>query len=273
MEQHTVCFPQAVFFCAAGRCYEKKRRDCMRKIMVLLMVFLLALPVSAVPVPILMYHHFTWEETGMPDHCSAGAFREHLAALSEAGYTSVTFKDLLAYADGIGELPEKPVLLTADDGYRSVVQIALPLLREYGMTMSAAVVGGRMGAEDGIPHFSMEEAAGTGLELVSHTWNLHGPGGDGVLNADGSLNPHFIADAARMRQMPELCQTVLVYPCGRWSNGSEAVAAAMGYRITVTTEHGIADIRRDEPESLRCLPRICMGDTSGIPFVDTNGQN
>ena len=245
----------------------------MRKILVLLMVFLLGLPVSAVPVPILMYHHFTEEETGLPDHCSTGAFRAHLKALSEAGYTTVTFGDLLAYADGRGELPEKPVLLTADDGYRSVLQIALPLLREYGMTMSAAVVGSRMGAEDGIPHFSMEEAVGSGLELVSHTWDLHGPEGYGVLNADGSLNPHFIADAARMRQMPELCQTVLVYPCGRWSDDSEAVAAAMGYRITVTTEHGIADIRRNEPESLRGLPRICMGDASGIPFPDTNRQN
>ena len=188
---------------------------------------------------------------------SADRFRAHLTTLRDAGYTAVTFADLLAYADGKGELPEKPVLLTADDGYRSVLEVALPILREFGMTMSVAVVGNLMGEEDGIPHFSMEEAAGSGLELVSHTWDLHGPDGNGVLTETGTLSPDFVPDICRMRELAGLNPTVFVYPYGKHSRDSEALLEMMGYRITVTTEYGVADVVKGG--SLMGLPRICVG--------------
>jgi len=226
----------------------------MRKLFVLILTALLSLPVSAVPVPILMYHHFTETETGTPMTTSSDAFRKHLTALQNAGYTTVTFADLLCYTETGEGLPEKPVLLTSDDGYSSVITVALPILREYGMTMSVAVVGSRMGQTEGIPHFSMEEAAGCGLELVSHTWNLHGPDGNGVLTETGTISPEFIPDIRRMKEIPELNSAVFVYPYGKYSRDSEAVLQAMGYRITVTTEEGIAQIRKGG--SLFGLPRI-----------------
>ena len=218
----------------------------MQKLLCFLLIFLLACPVSAAEVPILMYHHFTETDTGLPDRCSAGAFREHLETLTDAGYTSITFRELLDWADGTGELPEKPVILTADDGYRSVLEIALPLLQEYGMTMSAAVVGSRLGASDGIPHFSLAEAAGTGLELVSHTWDMHGAEGHGVLTPHGTMDPRLPADIVRMRQFPEIAGNVFVYPFGKHTTGVDTLLAAFGYRITVTTLPGIADIRRGD---------------------------
>ncbi|MBQ8642939.1 MAG: polysaccharide deacetylase family protein [Clostridia bacterium] len=232
----------------------------MRSLLCIILALWLAVPTPAVSVPILMYHHFTEEFTGLPDHCSAERFRTHLEGLAAAGYTSVTFADLLAYVDGRSGLPDKPVLLTSDDGYRSVVDIAWPILQEFGMQMSVAVVGSRAGKTDGIPHFSLAEAGKTALELVSHTWDLHGAAGNGVLTDQGTADPRLAADTARMRRIPELNQAVFVYPYGKWSEDSEAVLTALGYRITVTTRNGTADIRRDEPDSLRCLPRIIMGD-------------
>ena len=226
----------------------------MRKLFTILLAVLLALPAYAVPVPILMYHHFTEAGTDMPMTTSAAELRAHLTALRDAGYTAVTFADLLTYTETGEGLPEKPVLLTSDDGYSSVLDIALPILREFGMPMSVAVVGSRMGQEDGIPHFSMEEGLASGLELVSHTWALHGSEGNGVLRSDGTLSPDFVSDARRMREMDGLNQAVFVYPYGRHSRDSEAVLAAMGYRITVTTEEGIADVQKGG--SLHGLPRI-----------------
>ncbi|MBQ4606267.1 MAG: polysaccharide deacetylase family protein [Clostridia bacterium] len=226
----------------------------MRKLFLCLLTVLLSLPARAVPVPILMYHHFTETDTGAPMTTSRRTFRSHLTALQEAGYTTVSFADLLTYTETGEGLPEKPVLLTSDDGYSSVIEVALPILREYGMTMSVAVVGSRMGQADGIPHFSPEEAAGCGLELVSHTWALHGADGNGVLTEEGTLSPMFVPDAKQMRTIPELNQTVFVYPYGKYSRDSEAVLQALGYRITVTTEEGIAQVQKGS--SLYGLPRI-----------------
>lgn len=229
----------------------------MKRILIFCMILILALPTEAVSVPVLMYHHFTEETTGLPNHCGADSFRRHLETLAQEGYTAVTFGDLLAYADGLGELPPKPVVLTSDDGYSSVLEIALPILREFGMTMSVAVVGSRLGTKGDIPHFSLTEAAGTGLELVSHTWDLHGMG---VLTEQGELQPELAADTEKMRQIPALEQAVFVYPFGRWSGESETFLRAVGYRITVTTRPGIAQIRQGETDSLFSLPRISMDD-------------
>ncbi len=229
----------------------------MRKFFVFFLLILLTVPVRAVPVPILMYHHFTQSPADTPMTTSADRFRAHLTALQDAGYTAVTFADLLAYAEGTGELPEKPVLLTADDGYRSVLEVALPILREFGMTMSVAVVGSLLGEEEGIPHFSLEEAVGSGLELVSHTWDLHGPDGYGVLTEKSALSPDFVPDICRMRELAGLNQSVFVYPYGKHSRDSEALLEMMGYRITVTTEYGVADVQKGG--SLIGLPRICVG--------------
>jgi len=226
----------------------------MRKLLTVLLIVLLTLPIRAVPVPILMYHHFTETDTGIPMTTTAAAFRRHLTTLQEAGYTTVTFADLLQYTETGEGLPDKPVLLTSDDGYSSVLEIALPILQEYGMTMSVAVVGSRMGQKEGIPHFSLAEAAGTGLELVSHTWNLHDPDGNGVLTERGTLSPAFVSDAWQMRKIPELNSLVFVYPYGKHSRDSEAVLQALGYRITVTTEEGIAQVQKGS--SLYGLPRI-----------------
>lgn len=242
----------------------------MRKLLFFLFALLLALPAAAMDVPILMYHHFTETDTGLPDRCSAEAFRTHLEALTAAGYTSVSFRQLLDWTDGTGTLPEKPVILTSDDGYRSVLDIALPLLQEYGMTMSVAVVGSRLGSADGIPHFSLDDAAGSGLELLSHTWDLHGPTGCGVLTPAGTMDPRLPADIARMRQIPELAADVFVYPYGKFTPDTDALLSAFGYRITVTTRYGIADVRQGKQDTLRLLPRIPMDGNGDLSWIQNS---
>ena len=64
-------------------------------------------------VPILMYHDL--EGDSLP----AAQMEEQIAALAQAGYTSVTLADLRAYVEQGAELPEKPIVITFDDGYLS----------------------------------------------------------------------------------------------------------------------------------------------------------
>ncbi len=230
--------------------------------------------VPTVEVPILMYHHFT-EDTpahSSADLCSADRFREHLVALQGAGYTTITFGDLLAYVEDGIPLPEKPILLTSDDGYTSVLTLALPQLREFGMTMSVGIIGFMVGRDTGLAHFTIGDWAAEmakgwedgaePLELVSHTWNLHNWNDveRGVLTAAGAVSEGLSADAARMQEIPELNQAVFVYPYGKYSEESEGVLEQLGYRVTVTTRYGIASITRGERDCLRALPRIGVHD-------------
>ena len=220
-----------------------------------------------VKVPILMYHNFS--ETARDYTVTAGIFRSHLAALKAEGYTSITFAELIAYEEGINNLPEKPVLLTSDDGYSGVLDVALPVLTEYDMKLSIAVIGAYIGrSEEGsLSHFSLKEVTERDtegrLELVSHSYGLHriAEGMRGAANETMESNIYaeaVSADCAVMREIagdtfPMMTQ-VFVYPFGSYSAESESLLAMEGYKATVTTDEGIAVV--SPGEGLELLPRI-----------------
>lgn len=220
-----------------------------------------------VRLPILMYHNFAEQATDYT--VTAAIFESHLSALKNAGYTAVTFADVIAYADGRNNLPEKPVLLTSDDGYVGVLDVALPLLEAYDMRMSVAVIGEHIGRkEEGtLPHFSLEEATERDtenrIELISHTWGLHKieNGMKGATNESLSETEYvsaLSADCAVMRELAEggfpMLAQVFVYPYGSFTTESETLLAKEGYRATVTTESGVAVLAVGE--GLGLLPRI-----------------
>ena len=85
-------------------------------------------------VPVLLYHHFA-ETAEIDTVVSAQQFRQQMAALRDSGFTAITLEQMLDYVDHGTPLPEKPVLITMDDGYTSNLTIAAPILEEYGVTV------------------------------------------------------------------------------------------------------------------------------------------
>ncbi len=61
-------------------------------------------------------------------------FREQMAYLAENGFTTVDLYDLSRTISNKQELPEKPIILTFDDGYLDIYENAFPILQEYGFT-------------------------------------------------------------------------------------------------------------------------------------------
>ena len=66
---------------------------------------------------------------------------EVFAYLKAHGYTAVTISDLIAYQEGRKELPQKPVMITFDDGYYNNYSYAFPLLKKYDMKAVISVIG------------------------------------------------------------------------------------------------------------------------------------
>ena len=89
------------------------------------------------PMPVLMYHHMVPEG----QDCNAmtitpGKFRADLDIILAKGYTPVLPGEL---AEG-APLPEKPILITFDDGYRSNYDLVYPILREYGVKACISII-------------------------------------------------------------------------------------------------------------------------------------
>lgn len=86
-------------------------------------------------MPALMYHKIgeaPGRSTLKKLWVSEADFRAQLAWLTEHGYSSVTFADWRDAEKGVKPLPEKPVLITFDDGYANNHEKAFPLLKEAG---------------------------------------------------------------------------------------------------------------------------------------------
>lgn len=88
------------------------------------------------PLPVVLYHGVTPFPRD-PDlaggvSITTATFEDHIRALSESGFRPVTAEQAAAWFRGQLTLPEKPVLVTFDDGLISSVRYADPILRKYG---------------------------------------------------------------------------------------------------------------------------------------------
>jgi heparosan-N-sulfate-glucuronate 5-epimerase len=93
--------------------------------------------------------------------------REHLEHLRDRGYRGVTFSELVAGAEG------KVVAVTFDDGYRSVIDLAQPILAELGFPGTLFVPTDHIGTEKPMAWPGIEQWLGTEheAELVPMGWD------------------------------------------------------------------------------------------------------
>lgn len=233
------------------------------------------------PIPILMYHHVS-ETTGEGDTIRVDRFEEHMAALWEAGYTAVTFDDLRTYVEQGRELPEKPVVITFDDGYESNLSLAAPILKKYGMKATVFAIGVSIGKDtykdtgvEMIPHFSLEESTlfDDFIRVESHGYNLHEVQGRdpdpiriGVRQKEGETLGEYLEylreDFARMNQIMEEAfdrgVNIMAYPYGAYNLWSERMLCEAGVWATVTSDFETDTIVKGIPQSLRQLGRYTV---------------
>lgn len=258
---------------------------------VVLLVTLLALPLTicgaskTVSFPILLYHNIS--TTGEGESTIAhDVFLSHLDALQNAGYQTITLSQMIAYVTDGEPLPQRPVLITFDDGYRSNYDFAWPALKERGMVGTIFLIGSSVGKDvykdtgvPIIPHFSFEQAremvdSGV-ISIQSHTYDLHqyrplepDGGREGVLPKEGesdscyrqTLERDFQLALDTIRQNTGEHPQALAYPYGLYTQTSEAVSRDLGIPITLTTQAQKAQLRQHDPNSLRLLGRYTIDD-------------
>ena len=123
---------------------------------------------SSSVVTCVSYHHFERTPSLFTKHLgistSPEAFARHLSYFKR-NYSPISLAQLLA-----GDLPPNPLLLTIDDAYRSVLDVAAPLLSEHRfpalLTTNARVIAGGFAPIDNVLSLAMEEFGATGLGIA-----------------------------------------------------------------------------------------------------------
>ncbi|MDE6500626.1 MAG: polysaccharide deacetylase family protein [Ruminococcus sp.] len=239
---------------------------------------------SSVFMPVIMYHSVY---NGSPEEyiVTPTQFENDLSWLSENGCTSVTAQQLTDYVNGIGELPEKPVMITLDDGCYNNLSDVLPLLEKYDMHAVVSVVGQYTDVtapnDPHIPAYSyltwedIQHLTASGhVEIGNHTYNMHSFKGtrQGCSINDGETEEQYrkllMEDLSRMQneihRNTGTLPIVFAYPFGFRSAESTPVIRELGFTITLTCTEKPNYITRD-PDCLYGLNRY---NRSG--FYSTN---
>jgi peptidoglycan/xylan/chitin deacetylase (PgdA/CDA1 family) len=131
---------------------------------------------DTVRVPILMYHYISVPPEGENKYridlsVTPENFREQMQYLADNGYTPVDLYDISLAIARKQELPEKPVAITFDDGYRDNYENAFPVLQELGFKATFFVITGFIDQEN--PQYMswemVEELSRAGMRIESHS--------------------------------------------------------------------------------------------------------
>ena len=97
-------------------------------------------------VPILMYHSISDAPTPPTRALSVGpaAFADQLGYLQRQGFTGLTFAELCRRCRVGQPLPDRPIVLTFDDGYADNLREAAPILTRFGFPATVFVTTGWM---------------------------------------------------------------------------------------------------------------------------------
>ncbi len=235
---------------------------------------------ESVTVPILLYHHIS----NSKGYTTPEKFRQDMESLKKAGYNTIFYSDLYEYAAKGRALPEKPVIVTFDDGYYSNYEYAYPVLKELGMKAEISVIGCWVGIKElsgVIPHFSWSEAQemykSETVHIEAHSYRMHDYDPSGKVTRHGILKRQdedyeryikvLVSDTKTVTSMIEQNMgykpLAYTYPNGYNTPLSEKIMESLGYKITVTIKEGINTVIKGDTSSLMHLKRIAVDDYKG----------
>ncbi len=133
-------------------------------------------------VAILGYHNFSYTRPVSEMLLRTTELREQMESIRRAGISVISMQEFLEWRFGERRLPERCVLITLDDGWRSVYTDAYPIFREYGYPFHLFLYTRYLtGRGDSMSPAMIKEMMQNGASVGSHsathpypsTWKKH----------------------------------------------------------------------------------------------------
>ena len=189
-------------------------------------------------VPVFLYHNFSKKAGKMS--VSEDDFEAQMKYLKENGYHFITLDQLLDFLDYKEQIPEKSVVITLDDGWRSIYDIAFPILKKYGIPATLFVYTDFIGGGKAMSWAQVKELSENGIDIQCQTRthrNLT------TLKKKESFKEYFkslemeISYPKKLikRKLNKEC-SYLAYPYGKTNNLVIAILKKHGYRAAFTVK-------------------------------------
>ncbi len=216
-------------------------------------------PVDDARVPILMYHHVgdlppDADEVRKSLTVPLWIFEEQMNYLAEKGYTPIRIADLVNHLHLGTPLPDKPIILTFDDGYDDNYTNVFPTLKRHNFVGMFFIVGAPVnyGSPGYLRWEQVLEMYEAGMEIgahsLTHRFNL-GSARQASVDQEVKEGHQLMVD-----HLPGWTP-IFSYPSGSYSQYVLDLLQEMGYVAAVTTKQGTLQSRTQPFEFRRIRVR------------------
>ena len=196
-------------------------------------------------------------------------FNEQMRYLSVQKIPVIPLAQLTDYLEGKATLPERSVVITIDDGYKTASDIAWPILKRYGFPFTLYVyphaishLGGSLTWEQ------VRRMDAQGVDIESHSFThplLTHPGKPMNKKDYQAFIEHELVDSKKhLEQEIGHPITSIAYPYGGYSEYIVERTKAAGYQTATTCDDGDASQFTDP---LRLNRRLVFRQTTPKAFV------
>lgn len=173
-------------------------------------------------IPVLMYHDVQdIQKTTNTNVMPTTTFEAQLKWLKENNYTTITAEEFIDAYQGKISLPKNSVLITLDDGFKSIKTIVNPLLKKYNMNAVSFIIGSyKERAKWHLTEAEIQEIAqDKHITFESHTYDLHKDGKHrGIINE--TPIDEIVSDNQKNEQVIQHKTNMFCYPFGAFSENA-----------------------------------------------------
>ncbi len=221
------------------------------------------LPTASINVPILVYHYVEFVKDSKDTIRKSldiipPIFEAQIKTLKDFGYNFITASELGQYLDGKKQLPQRPVILTFDDGYADFYTDVFPILKKYNVAATEYVVSGFLDTPNYMTTEQVKEIAQSGLvEIGAHT--VH------HLNLKSLPLEHAKKEIEQSKEDLEQLLGIKVvsfaYPYGGFNEHLAELVKNAGFTTGVTTKGGSIVNQENKFTLFRVHPGASVGES------------
>ena len=189
---------------------------------------------GAQEIPIIVYHGFSSEPVKTKTIISRQNFIEQMQYLKDNDFHVVSMDDFFDFMDFKREMPPKSVVLSVDDGWCSLYEIAFPVLKQYGYPVTLFLYTNLIHDNTCLSWDQVREMQQNGFTIGNHSKthrDLSGP------SSDESFDQYFEAVQLEVNEAEDVIKKHLgstteyfAYPYGASSELLIAYLKKKGYR-------------------------------------------
>lgn len=246
---------------------------------------------EGVSLPVLMYHHVLKSSGSLGKYTvSPQELENDIRYMQDKGYEAVFVNEVIDYVYSGAPLPEKPMLITFDDGYETMLAYVLPVLRKLNAKAVISVVGAYtdfysksdLNKSLSYSNLNWDEVgalAESGLvEIQNHSYDMHEQKGarHGCKMAAGETTEQYVKamqddillNQEKIKKATGEYPACFTYPYGYYNNTSEKTIKLLGFKASLSCAEGVSFIEKGKPQTLFTIKRYNRPHGASTAFLD-----